>query len=527
MKVKGLLLALLVFSAAQGVAQEPIGIFDNHVDVGEPAEWGFATYDDGTGRYSVEGPGETIGSESYIDQFHFLYKEISGSFAIECVPEPIQGGRGGLMIRQSLDVDAVHGSLLMTSLEEAGANADIYSVFPTFRTLKGGGTIRDGDPEPGGLTDTHTGRIRVERIGNSIHFYTYDENGDKYFVQTEIVPLEDEVLAGLAVSAEASSGIGYFEFGDVVIEELPLYVSRGLPTEDYEAGAQLSPVTITAQVRDGETVDASVHEVVPSGSVVSNVQADNGDFTLNDDGTIDWTLTGFSGEATLTYDLTLGDGSSAAWQGTFNDGINRESFIGADTVLPKQPVFEERGAIDVDPVLPTLIEAEWGTLTAEEQDFGLMIDPRTQSGITAVAMSGSLNSLLEYTLNIPEDGTYYFFGNVRSEDGNSDSFHAEVDWDPAGDNSSRWNLSSRKGFSAEWLSSSDPALDPRPFELTAGEHWLYIGCREDSASLDWIVVTTNPDMDPAEYVPGQRAQITRSIPPPRSRWKYPFTWRKG
>ena len=447
MKTRSLVIVSLLFVAVHAFAQEPIGIFENHVDVGEPAEWGYATYDDGAGRYTIEGPGETIGYETFEDEFHFAYKEMSGSFAIEGIPEPVEGGRGGVMIRQNLDADAVHGSFLMTSAEGTDFSAEaIYCVFPTFRTLKGGSTIRAGDPEPAGLTPDHTGKIRLERIGNSIHYYTYDESGNKHHVQTEVVPLNDTVLTGLAVTAESGSGIAYFEFTEVAFEEFPLYVYRSIPAEEYEAGAQLTGISITARARDGETVEGSIHEVVPVGAVVSNVQADDGEFVLNDDGTIDWVLSGFSGEATLTYDLTLGSGPSGAWQGTFNDGVNRESFIGADTVLPKNPVFEQRGAIEVDPVLPTQFQAEWGTPVGSD-DFGLFIYPEVPSGIAVVAVDNfAADTAVEYALNIPKDGTYYFFGNIRAEDGNSDSFHTDVDYTPAGDASSRWGISSRKEF---------------------------------------------------------------------------------
>ncbi len=513
MRIKVCIITLFIFAAVPAFAREPIGIFDDHLDVGEPTEWGFATYDDGAGRYTIEGPGETIGYETFEDEFHFAYKEMSGSFAIEGIPAPIEGGRGGVMIRQNLDADAVHGSFLMTSEEGTDFSAEaIYCVFPTFRTLKGGSTIRAGDPEPAGLHETHTGKIRLERIGNSVHYYTYDESGSKYYVQSEVVPLDDSVLAGLAVTAESGSGIAYFEFTEVAFEEFPLYVYRSIPAEEYEPGAQLTGISITARVREGETVDTSVHEVVPVGAVVSNVQADDGEFLVNDDGSIDWTLSGFSGEATLTYDLTLGTGSSGAWQGTFNDGINRESFLGGDTVLPKHPEFQGRGSIEVDPVLPTLFEAEWGTPVGSD-DFGLFINPEIPSGIAVVAVDNfASDTAVEYALNIPKDGTYYFFGNVRSEDGNSDSFHTDVDYTPVGDDSSRWGISSRKEFNQEWLSSENPNRDPRPFELTAGEHVLIIACRERSASLDYLVVTTNPDLDPDEYTIGQKGFITRCIP---------------
>ncbi len=496
-------LLIVLLGSVTAIAQEPIGIFDNHVDVGEPAIPGFADYKSDSDIYSVDAVGETIGDESYTDQFHFVYKEMNGSFAIEGAPIPAGIGQGGLMIRHNLDADAAHVSILL---------GDDFTVHPRFRTIQGGGTVFDGETDPGGLTADHTGRIRLEKLGNSIYLYTFNEAGEKVLLQSEVVPFENTVFAGLAATANTGTDFGLFDFEEVSIEELPLNVYRTLPTEEFEAGASLTGIQVTASVREGQTADTTVHEVVPPGATISNVNVSTGSVTTNEDGSIDWTLTGLSGEAVLTYDIQLGNGASAVWQGTFNDGSNAESFIGADTILPKSPQIEPRESFEVDRFLPTVMQAEWATPIGDN-DFGLMVDPHTRSGITLISMDEYSNdTLLEFVLNIPEDGTYYFFGNVRAEDGTSDSFHVEVDAPPIGDDSSRWGVSSRKQFSIEWTSSEDPSLDPRPFELSVGEHALYIGNREDGTSIDWIAITNDPNLDLSTYSQDLHGMITRTIP---------------
>ncbi|MGC9326643.1 MAG: hypothetical protein ACP5I1_03335, partial [Candidatus Hinthialibacter sp.] len=234
----------------------------------------------------------------------------------------------------------------------------------------------------------------------------------------------------------------------------------------------------------------------------------------NGDGTISWTLTGLSGEATLTYDLTLGsDDYTAVWRGMFNDGVHRESYIGGDMLLPEAPGFNPVGSIDVNPYFPTLIQAEFGTPTdLALEDWGLFFDPRTSNGMALVAIDEpNQESLIQFTLNIPEDGTYYLFGNAREEDGNSDSFHTDMDFPPAGDDTSRWNVSADKDFQIQWVSVEDPRLDPRPFELTAGEHVFNLMSREDSASIDWIAVTTNPSLDLENLDLDARALASRIV----------------
>ncbi len=486
---------LLGIVGVLSVGAEPIGIFDDHQDVGEPDIPGLAELNDGI--YTVDAVGSTIGYRSTSDQFHFAFKEMTGNFAIMAEPFAVDNiGRGGVMVRQSLDADAVHASLLLTSGAAArGTNSAENSVYPTFRSLKGGATKTDGDPEPGGLTEDHVGPLRLERIGNSFYFYTMNTDGDWVQIRSEVVPMTDPVLVGLAATAENGTLLGLYDFEGVEIEEFPLSVNRTLPTDEYEPGADLSPVTLTASVRAGDVANATVNEMLPVGAVASNIEASAGEVAENPDGSFDWILTDLSGEATLTYDLQLGQNRTAVWQGTFTDGVHPSSFIGGNTILPAEISFPSPADfIDIHPIIPTMFQVEDGEPLGDG-DWGLMIDPRTSNGFTAMSMNTSSSAVIEFPINIPESGTYYLFGLVRGEDGNSDSFHFEIDGFPAGDNSTRWNINSNHQYERGWVSSEDPDLDIRPFELEAGEHFIYLGNREDDASIDWLVMTTNPDIN--------------------------------
>lgn len=488
------LVILTVSIVNVSVAQ--IGDFDTNADVGLPDIPGTADFADGT--YTVDAVGSGVGDESLLDQLHFVYSELSGSFAIEASPFDVGGvGRGGLMVRQSIDEDSQHASLLMTG---------DFNVWPHIRFLQGGGSIVDGDPN-----DDQTVSIRIERIGNSVRLYRRDGSGELTLLNHEVLPLEETVLAGLAASGDG--GFGFFEFTDVSIEELPLHVQRTLPSTDFAPGASFSQVTVTARARDGESVDAVINERAPSGSTVSNIQVSSGDVTDNGDGTIAWNLSGLSGEATMTYDLTLPNRSSVAWQGTFDDGIHEESYIGGVSVLPVNPTFTGPPAqpFEADPFFPVIIQVEDGENVADEGAFGLAVDPRVESGITIINVDANAADLIEFPINIPADGTYYLFGNVRGEDGNSDSWHFDIDFPPAGDDSSRWNIENAKEFELDWVEQEDPSNDPRPFELTAGEHFIYLAGREDSALLDWIAITTNPNIDLATFDPDATYLASRSL----------------
>ncbi|NPU96577.1 MAG: hypothetical protein HPY51_05105 [Candidatus Omnitrophica bacterium] len=509
-------LVLVVFPLQ---AAEPVGIFDDHLDIGEPGIPGYVEYEEASGTYRVDAVGATIGNRRFTDEAHFAFKRISGSFAIEANPYPVEDiGRGGLMIRQSIDPDSIHISLLMTSAAASDGNSDLGSVFPTFRTAKGGGSVRDGDPYdvPGGFTANHTGPIRLERIGNSVHMYTMNDQGAWVWFQSEAAPFEEEVLAGLAATAENTNNLGLFEFTGVRIEELPLYVGRDLPTDELTKGARLTGIKLTAKART-PVETATVREVVPLGAVASNFQASAGTVTPNPDGSISWIIPNLTGEATLTYDVVLGQRMTAAWRGTFNDGVHRESFIGGESILPKTIQFTPAAEpIEIDPIFPTIIEAERGNWIRAETDFGIMADLNAAGGVVVVAMSGSAQGILEYPIHIQQAGTYYVFGRVKSYDGNSDSFHFEIDDYPAGNETSYWTVSSRKTFANEWVSDeATPRSDPRAFELDAGVHYLYLANREDSCVIDWLCVTNNRGLTITTFSESTQYFIARSIPNPR------------
>src|SRR2546430_9779577 len=69
-------LALCLLVAALAGAQEPVGIFENHSDVGTVLHAGTATYDPGKKTYTLTGSGENMWATQ--DAFQFAWKKVSG-----------------------------------------------------------------------------------------------------------------------------------------------------------------------------------------------------------------------------------------------------------------------------------------------------------------------------------------------------------------------------------------------------------------------------------------------------------------
>lgn len=79
MKYLNLFLSLILISQLHAQNGQT-GIFENNGDIGNPANLGSAIYNITDQSYSIKGSGYNIGASR--DEFHFLYKRISGNFIL-------------------------------------------------------------------------------------------------------------------------------------------------------------------------------------------------------------------------------------------------------------------------------------------------------------------------------------------------------------------------------------------------------------------------------------------------------------
>ena len=88
------------------LAQNPVGIFENHADVGNPKKPGSSMYDPATQTYTMTGAGYNIWFNR--DEFQFLYKRLKGDFILTADfefsrVEGVGHKKIGWMIRETLD----------------------------------------------------------------------------------------------------------------------------------------------------------------------------------------------------------------------------------------------------------------------------------------------------------------------------------------------------------------------------------------------------------------------------------------
>src|SRR5271169_572835 len=102
------LLLVCVLSTAAFSQTGKLGAFTGSDDVGAPPIRGSAEFDATTGQYKITGSGTDIWGKA--DQFHYLWREISGDFSVSATARFLTDGndhrKGVIMLRQSLDTDS-------------------------------------------------------------------------------------------------------------------------------------------------------------------------------------------------------------------------------------------------------------------------------------------------------------------------------------------------------------------------------------------------------------------------------------
>lgn len=135
-----------------------IGVFEQSLDIGNPKLAGSAQYTKKTKEYTLKGSGYNIWFER--DEFHYLFKKLSGDFTVTADFEFVGPGtdphrKVGWMVRESLDDNASHLS--------AVAHGDGLTVLQW--RVKKGMAMRDPEDEIFS-TEKNVQTIQVERKDN-------------------------------------------------------------------------------------------------------------------------------------------------------------------------------------------------------------------------------------------------------------------------------------------------------------------------------------------------------------------------
>jgi hypothetical protein len=295
-----------IFTVAFAVFATPgfsrVGVFDNNVDIGEVGVPGTAVLKNA--EYEVTGSGSGIGDAT--DNFHFVYKEMSGPFTftaklyVEAFESSSTEVKAALMVRDSLDTGAVHFDMFVRNdlqldtewRETAGGKLDRKSFYHWRKELI--------------PIDVQDGRVQIVRLGNTLMSYYIDfETGQPVLHETRIMDnLVDPVYVGLAVTSNEkdTSTIGYFS--EVKLTAIPFLAQRIVPQILYKGGETVSGIKIQLDGLTDASTSTTVEETIPAGVTASNIKTTVGTAQIAD-GKITWDVGKATGSAELTYDIAI------------------------------------------------------------------------------------------------------------------------------------------------------------------------------------------------------------------------------
>ena len=198
----------------KGIAQHPVGIFDDHTDIGNPKIKGDAGYDEKTQTYNLAGGGYNIWFNR--DEFHFLYKKISGDFILTAdfdftgdTVNAVGHRKIGWMIRESTD----EGAASINSCKHI--DGLIVLQWRPYRGM----FMRDPEDElfyakKGGQT------IQLQRIGKLVTMKIAHPGEPLQLVGSHVMDdMKDDVLAGIYILSHDSNAIAHAKVWNVRIDK--------------------------------------------------------------------------------------------------------------------------------------------------------------------------------------------------------------------------------------------------------------------------------------------------------------------
>ncbi len=203
-------LLLIGLLAASAFAQSGnLGVFDNSGDVGGPSWKGATEFDASNGQYRITGSGANIWGQR--DQFQYVWKEMSGNFAVTATMQFLGQGeqhrKAGIMLRQSLDPDSPYGDIVIHGNGMPGIQ---------WRSNKGENTNTFDLPfdGPGKF------KLMLVRKGVGLTVSIARDGAELKEVARTEVTFRNPILVGLVVCSHRADASDTVVFSDVSVEQL-------------------------------------------------------------------------------------------------------------------------------------------------------------------------------------------------------------------------------------------------------------------------------------------------------------------
>lgn len=195
----------LIFSTTSLIAQLELGVFDNHTDVGDCQNAGFATYNSDEQTYMIGGSGTNMWFDK--DEFHYLWTTLQGNFILRAEIQFLGEGvdphrKAGWIVKNDLKSNTKH------------VNASVHGDGMTslqYRKSTAGETLETVSK------DTLTQVIQLERKGTT-YIMSSAKFGEEFSsVQVKDLEMDDEVYVGLYVCSHNPDIVETVKFRNVRI----------------------------------------------------------------------------------------------------------------------------------------------------------------------------------------------------------------------------------------------------------------------------------------------------------------------
>ena len=203
-------LVLVSLLAASALQTGKFGAFTGSDDVGAPPLKGSVEFDPVTQQYKITGTGADIWAKA--DQFHYLWREMSGNFAVSATTTFLTDGnahrKASIMLRKTVDTDspfvhlAIHGDG-MPSVQFRSVKTDNVNTldFP----IEGAGVFT----------------LKLVRQGTTITVFVAKEGATLRELGHTLNNLGSPVLVGLGVASHSVTALNTVLFSHVSVEPLP------------------------------------------------------------------------------------------------------------------------------------------------------------------------------------------------------------------------------------------------------------------------------------------------------------------
>ncbi|MBK5278511.1 MAG: TolB family protein, partial [Bacteroidia bacterium] len=229
------LLTLLTCCAFLSYAQTPVGIFDDHVDVGNPKQAGSASYDASNQVYNLKGAGYNIWFGR--DEFQYAFKKVKGDFVLTANFEFVGKGldphrKIGWMVRNTTDDNSAHIT--------ATVHGDGLTVLQ-WRLLRGA-LMRD--PQDEIFFSKKSQIIQLERTGKNFIMRVANWGEPLQVVGSKVMDaISDEVLAGLFISSHNEEAMEEAMIWNVRIDK-PVPADYNTGSSGFLVGCRMETMTI-------------------------------------------------------------------------------------------------------------------------------------------------------------------------------------------------------------------------------------------------------------------------------------------